>query len=85
MLTSLSNTELLSLAKDVAAYNLTEQTGFPFDLTTANLSAGDCVVPINLEDNVRQLHQWMFGEENYQPSSTVQEISWQIINDTGIQ
>lgn len=85
MMTSLSNTELLALAKDVASYNLVDQTGFPFNLTTANLSAGDCVVPINLEDNVRQLHQWMFGEDSYQPSDTVQEISWQIINDTGIQ
>lgn len=85
MMTSLSNTELLSLAKDVAAYNLVDQTGFPFNLTTANLSAGDCVVPVNLEDNVRQLHQWMFGDDSYEPSEAVQEISWQIINDTGIQ
>lgn len=85
MMTSLSTTELLALAKDIAAYNLVEQTGFPFDLTTANLSAGDCVVAVNLENNVIQLHQWLFGSESYTPSSTVQEISWQIINDTGIQ
>ena len=85
MMTSLSNTELLALAKDVASYNLVDQTGFPFDLTTANLSAGDCVVPVNLENNVIQLHQWMFDNEEYTPSSTVQEVSWQIINDTGIQ
>lgn len=85
MMTSLGTTELLSLAKDAAAYNLVEQTGFPFDLTTANLSAGDCVVAVNLENNVVQLHQWLFGSESYTPSSTVQEISWQIINDTGIQ
>lgn len=85
MLTSLSNTELLSLAKDIAAYNLTEQTGFPFNLTTANLQAGDCVVAVNLEENVRQLHQWMFGDDGYQPSETLQAVSWQIINDTGIQ
>lgn len=85
MMTSLNNTELLSLVKDVASYNLTNQTGFPFNLTTANLQAGDCVVPVNLEDNVRQLHQWMFGDDSYQPSDSVQEISWQIMNDTGIQ
>ncbi len=85
MMTSLNNTELLSLVKDVASYNLTDQTGFPFNLTTANLQAGDCVVPVNLEDNVCQLHQWMFGDDSYQPSDSVQEISWQIMNDTGIQ
>lgn len=84
MLTSLGTTELLSLAKDVNGYNLVEQTGFPFDLTTANLTAGDCVVPINLENNVIQLHQWMFGSDGYTPSETVTEVSNTIMNDTGI-
>ena len=85
MMTSLGNTELLSLAKDVSSYNLTDQTGFPFNLTAANLQAGDCVVAVDLADNVRQLHQWLFDDGNYEPSDSVQEISWQIINDTGIQ
>ena len=85
MMTSLGNTELLSIAKDVASYNLTDQTGFPFNLTAANLQAGDCVVAVDLADNVRQLHQWLFDDSSYEPSDSVQEISWQIINDTGIQ
>ena len=85
MMTSLGNTELLSLAKDVSSYNLTDQTGFPFNLTAANLQAGDCVVAVDLADNVRQLHQWLFDDSSYEPSDSVQEISWQIINDTGIQ
>ena len=85
MMTSLGNTELLSLAKDVSSYNLTDQTGFPFNLTAANLQAGDCVVAVDLADNVRQLHQWLFDDGSYEPSDSVQEISWQIINDTGIQ
>ena len=83
MMTSLGNTELLSLAKDVSSYNLTDQTGFPFNLTAANLQAGDCVVAVDLADNVRQLHQWL--KKFVEPSDSVQEISWQIINDTGIQ
>ena len=85
MMTSLGNTELLSLAKDGSSYNLTDQTGFPFTLTAANLQAGDCVVAVDLADNVRQLHQWLFDDSSYEPSDSVQEISWQIINDTGIQ
>ena len=43
------------------------------------------VVPVNLANNVTQLHAFLFGEENYQPSQTVQDISSQIINYTGIQ
>ena len=82
--TSLSALEMAGLAKDVMSYDMGETTGFPFDLTTANISAGDCVVPINLASNVTQLHQWMFGTENYDPSGTVKEISNTITNNTGI-
>lgn len=40
ILTSLGTTEILGLAKDVAKYNLVDTTGFPFELQTANISAG---------------------------------------------
>ena len=85
ILTSLSTTEILSLAKDVAKYNLTDTTGFPFELQTANISAGDCVIPQNLAQNVLELHNWLFGSDGYTPSATVQEISNTIMNETGIQ
>lgn len=85
ILTSMSNAELIGLAKDVASYNLVDTTGFPFELQAANTSAGDCVVPVNLSQNVLELHQWLFGSDGYTPSATVQEISNTIINNTGIQ
>lgn len=85
ILTSLSTTEILNLAKDIASYNLVDSTGFPFEVQTANISAGDCVIPVNLEQNVLELHQWMFGSEAYTPSDKVKEISNKIINETGIQ
>ena len=85
VLTSLSNTEMLGLVKDIASYNLVDTTGFPFEVQAANISAGDCVIPVNLERNVLQLHQWMFGSDGYTPSEKVKEISSKIINETGIQ
>ena len=85
VLTSLSTTEILGLAKDVASYDLSETMGFPFNLQTANISAGDCVVPQNLANNVIELHNRLFGSDGYTPSDTVQEISNIIINETGIQ
>lgn len=85
MLTSLSTAEILSLAKDVASYDMGETMGFPFDQIPANISAGDCVVPVNLANNVTQLHQRLFGTEDYDPSDAVKEISNTIINNTGIQ
>lgn len=83
--TSMSPAELVGLAKDVAAYNIVDTTGFPFDLLAANISAGDCVVPVNLSQNVTKLHQYLFGGNDYAPSATVNEISNKIINETGIQ
>ena len=83
--TSLSTTELVSLATGVMSYNIADSTGFPFDKQTADIAAGDCVIPVNLAANVTQLHSYLFGEENYTPSDTVQQISSQIISDTGIQ
>ena len=83
--TSLSNTEIISLASGIAKYSIADTTGFPFEHQAANIAAGDCVVPVNLAANVTELHRYLFGEENYTPSQTVQEISNKIISDTGIQ
>jgi LCP family protein required for cell wall assembly len=83
--TSLSNTELLSLAAGIAKYNIVSTEGFPFEKQAADISAGDVVVPVNLAANVTTLHSYLFGDENYTPSSSVQEISSQIIAATGIQ
>ncbi len=83
--TSLSTPELISLATGIMSYNIADSTGFPFNQQAANIAAGDCVIPVNLAANVTQLHSYLFGEENYTPSDTVQQISNQIISDTGIQ
>ena len=82
--TSMGSVEILALAADIGSYTLADQCGFPFDKTSADLAAGDCVVPVNLAGNVRQLHAFLFGDYDYTPSETVQAISDQISNDTGV-
>lgn len=83
--TSFSNTELIALASGITSYTFGETTGFPFEQVAANIAAGDCVVPVNLAQNVKELHSFLFDDEDYTPSQTVQEISNEIINATGIQ
>ena len=83
--TSLNTADIISLASGIMKYRFSETTGFPFDKAAVNISAGDVVVPVNLANNVTQLHQFLFGTEGYVPSATVQEISNQIIYNTGIQ
>ncbi len=82
--TSMNSVEILALAAGLGGYKLADQCGFPFDKTSADLVAGDCVVPVNLASNVTQLHAFLFGDTDYVPSETVQAISDQISNDTGV-
>ncbi|MDE7358962.1 MAG: LCP family protein, partial [Lachnospiraceae bacterium] len=83
--TSLNVNEILSVLGSVAGYNMTASDGFPFEggRAGANVgSKGSCVIPVDLEENVRQLHQILYPEESYRPSSQVQRINGEIIEQT---
>lgn len=82
--TSYTNTDLIALAAQVFNYKLTETTGFPFEKNSVTLgSKGSVVVPCDLESNVKQLHVFLYNDNEYQPSETVKSNSAKIINDTG--
>lgn len=83
--TSLTLAELTDLAKDVRSYSIASTSGFPFEMTTTSVEGqGDCVVPINLSQNVSELYGYLFGAENYAPSETVQFTSDYIVELTGV-
>lgn len=83
--TSLDLTEIIGLARHVKEYTIGSTSGFPFEMTTANLAqTNSTVVPIGLEDDVAMLHKYLFDTEDYQPSKTVQVISQAIMDKTGI-
>lgn len=82
--TSLSATEILDYAKTFNRYKLGDNKGFPMDKTTDNLDGiGDTVIPVTLEDNVAKLHEFLYGDEDYQPSSKVELISSKIVRHVG--
>ena len=67
-------------------YSITETAGFPREenRTTGRLGQkGDCVIPVNLEENVKWLHQFLFNDYEYTPSAMVKECSKKIEADTG--
>ncbi len=79
--TSLDVNEILSVLGSVAGYQMTESDGFPFEggRAGANVgSKGSCVIPVDLEENVRQLHQILYPEERYSPSSRIRQIDEEI-------
>ncbi len=82
--TSLSTTELLGMMMKMGKYNMGDNTGFPFDKTSADVgSLGSTVVAIDLAANVKQLHEFLYNDESYTVSGTVQGISDTIHNDLG--
>lgn len=79
--TSLNVNEILSVLGSVAGYNVVVSDGFPFEenRTGVNVgSKGSCVIPDSLEENVIQLHEMLYPEEQYTPSKQVQSISAEI-------
>ena len=82
--TNYTNDELLAMAPQLLTYDIVDTTGFPFDKVAANVKGkGSCVIPQNLEANVKQLHEYLFDTTDYQPSDEVKEISSKIASETG--
>ncbi len=84
--TNFTLAEMLSYAKGFTTYSMGETSGFPFDVTSDTLGdIGSCVIPVDLADNVKQLHTFLYGEDSeYSVSSTVQTISDEIDNQTSL-
>ena len=80
VVTSVSVADILNMAKDVFDYNLAGQTGFPFEKfgsmkKVPQLNISDPVFAMTLKDNVSELHEYLFGVYDYEPTSRIKEIS----------
>lgn len=80
--TNISTNEIISMAPLAVSFNIAESSGWPNDVQGYSSDAW-YGVPVTLESNVSELHEDLFGETNYTPSQTVQEINDEIINRTG--
>ncbi len=83
--TSLTKNEVTSLAKNVADYKITGNTGFPFVYTPMSLdNKGSVIVTADLNVNVTALHEYLYGTSGYTPSGTVVAISTEVSSETGV-
>lgn len=81
---NIDTSDIIELAKGVARYNIKDTQGFPQKLTTQMMGKkGDCVIPQTLTSNVADLHAFLFGDENYDPSDAVKKYSQKIADDSG--
>lgn len=81
--TSLTTNEIISLLPNLASFNVTESLGWPYATKPYDEYGPWYGVPVTLETNVVELHKEVFGQENYEPSQKVKEVSEKIINKTG--
>ena len=86
--TNFSKSELIRLGMNIFNYSMGENTGFPVDYVmgadlTVPATGLDCVIPTTLETNVKYLHEFLFSDEDYQPSDIVKIRSDFIAQNTG--
>ncbi len=83
--TSLDLAEILEILGDLTQYSIVDEGGFPTEgmIATATIGTkGSCVIPVDLENNVVWLHEFLFNEKDYVPSDNVKQYSSQIYADT---
>lgn len=73
--TSLSNSDMLNLAMRLSKMKIKQSVGWPFEVTEGYANQQAVVFPNDLLENVKELHKKLFGQKNYQPTSTVKEIA----------
>lgn len=77
---SVDMSDVISLAKGILKYHLSETTGFPFEHTEKRVEGMDYVFPKDLTKNVSELHKFLYGTEGYEPSEAVRKISETVKN-----
>lgn len=83
--TNLDVGEMGEILSDAASYQIVAQDGVPFATNRGSGTIGakgSCVVPLDLAENVKLLHELLFNEVDYEPSSQVMECSEKIKSDT---
>lgn len=80
--TNITKSEIISLMPQMFSYSINDSIGWPYQTRGITLNAW-YGIPVTLESNVKQLHQDLFNETDYEVSDTVKSISNRIINRTG--
>ena len=80
--TSLSKQDILGLIPTLIGYKFTDSTGFPSKYKFSNIK-GSIIVPVDLENNVVELHKFLYDDQDYTPSSEVVARSNKILEIVG--
>lgn len=85
--TSLTKNEILELGMHAVTYTMGTSYAYPFQLcygeNVVNALGEDVVIPVTLEFNVRELHEYLYPRLSYEPSAAVTEYSDYIARKSG--
>ena len=85
--TSLTKNEILELGMHAVTYTMGTSYAYPFQLcygeNVVNALGEDVVIPVTLEFNVRELHEYLYPGLSYEPSAAVTEYSDYIARKSG--
>lgn len=77
--TNFTLSEMITYAKYFKDYSLGDSIGFPSQSTSDMLTGvGSVVIANTLSSNVKEVHYFLFGNDGYEVSSTVQSIDNEI-------
>ena len=84
---SLTKNEILELGMHAVTYTMGTSYAYPFQLcygeNVVNALGEDVVIPVTLEFNVRELHEYLYPGLSYEPSAAVTEYSDYIARKSG--
>ena len=85
--TRLTKNEILELGMHAVTYTMGTSYAYPFQLcygeNVVNALGEDVVIPVTLEFNVRELHEYLYPGLSYEPSAAVTEYSDYIARKSG--
>ena len=80
--TNISSSEIWGLVPKLASFKVTGSLGWPYETKGITLDRW-YGVPVTLQSNVEKLHKEAFGQDDYEASDAVKEMSSSIIKKTG--
>lgn len=83
--TNIKMSEITEMLTKVPSIKIGESIGWPYENTGKTIDGIWYGVPKTLESSVEKLHKELFGEQDYQATQTVRNISSTIITKTGVK
>ena len=73
--TSIETDDLFAVIRNILKLHITETAGFPSKYVCERSGGADYVFPDDLERNVKELHEFLYNTEDYNPSGYVLRTS----------